>query len=288
MNSEKRRRMIRKFQRLEKTAEETYLLLAKTAPPNNKKVLKKIAGDERRHYDSFKKYTGRDMPAFRIKKIFYFIWGKIFGLTFVIKILEKEEAKSQREYTGLKNVIKEINAIIRDEKRHEKEFVKMLEEEKLSYIGSMMLGLNDALVELTGALAGFTFAIRNTEIIAAAGLITGIAASFSMAASEYLSQKAEGSLQSPLKAAMYTGGMYLTVVVILILPFLIFEGPFFSLGISLAAVFIIILLFTFFESVVQEKVYKKVFFEMFLLCFAVILLSFIVGTVARRIFGIDI
>ena len=55
----------------------------------------------------------------------------------------------------------------------------------------MVLGLNDALVELTGALAGFTLAFRNTCLIAMAGFITGIAASLSMAASEYLSTKSE-------------------------------------------------------------------------------------------------
>jgi len=178
--------------------------------------------------------------------------------------------------------------MIRDEKKHEKEFVKMLREEKLSYIGSMMLGLNDGLVELTGALAGFTFALRNTELIGAAGLITGIAASFSMAASEYLSQKAEKSRKSPLKAAFYTGGMYIFVVIVLILPFFLFDHHLAALGVTVLAVFFIISIFTFFEAVVQEKKYKNVFFEMLFLCSGVTLLSFIVGTLARYFLGIDL
>ena len=68
----------------------------------------------------------------------------------------------------------------------------MLEEELLNYVGSMILGLNDALVELTGALTGFTFAFRDTKLIALSGLITGISASLSMSASEYLSHRASG------------------------------------------------------------------------------------------------
>ena len=47
----------------------------------------------------------------------------------------------------------------------------------------MVLGLNDALVELTGTIAGLTFVLTNTTLIAMAGIITGIAATLSMAAS---------------------------------------------------------------------------------------------------------
>ncbi len=54
-------------------------------------------------------------------------------------------------------------------------------------MGSMVLGMNDALIELTGALAGFTFAMQNTRIVALAGLITGVSATLSMTSSSYLS-----------------------------------------------------------------------------------------------------
>ena len=59
----------------------------------------------------------------------------------------------------------------------------------------MVLGLNDALVELTGTLAGLTFALANARLVALAGIITGIAATLSMAASNYLAERANGSAQ---------------------------------------------------------------------------------------------
>ena len=40
-----------------------------------------------------------------------------------------------------------------DETRHEAQLAAMIHEEKLSYISSMVLGLNDALVELMDTLA---------------------------------------------------------------------------------------------------------------------------------------
>jgi len=129
----------------------------------------------------------------------------------------------------------------------------MIDEEKLNYIGSVVLGLNDALVELTGALAGFTFAFQNTQLIAVTGLITGISASLSMSSSGYLSMLQEtGERDRALKSAFYTGLAYVLTVVVLITPFLLLANPFVSLVVSLvAAVMIIFILITIF-SVVQR------------------------------------
>jgi VIT1/CCC1 family predicted Fe2+/Mn2+ transporter len=83
--------------------------------------------------------------------------------------------------------------------------ISLIDEERLKYVSSMVLGLNDALVELTGALTGLTLALQNPRLIAIVGFITGIAASMSMAASEYLSTKQEDTEKNPLKASVYTG-----------------------------------------------------------------------------------
>ena len=49
-----------------------------------------------------------------------------------------------------------------------------------------------------------TLAMQNTRLIALSGLITGIAATLSMASSEYLSSKSEGRPDA-FKSATYTG-----------------------------------------------------------------------------------
>ena len=54
--------------------------------------------------------------------------------------------------------------IAEDEERHEQKLLAILDEERLQYVGSMVLGLNDALVELTGTLAGLTLALQNTKL----------------------------------------------------------------------------------------------------------------------------
>ena len=114
--------------------------------------------------------------------------------------MELGEESTQKAYVRLMDEIPGIKDVLADEERHEEELMGMLDEESLRYAGSVVLGLNDALVELTGALAGLTFAFRDSHTIALAGLITGISAAFSMAASDYLSTKADddGKKPSPL------------------------------------------------------------------------------------------
>lgn len=97
---------------------------------------------------------------------------------------------------------------------------------RLSYMSSVVLGLNDALVEFTGALAGFTLALNEPRLVALTGSITGVAAALSMAASEYLSTKSDATGEKhPLRAALCTGTAYLVTVAILIIPYLLFRMP---------------------------------------------------------------
>jgi len=151
-----------------------------------------------------------------------------------------------------------------------------------------VLGLNDALVELTGALAGLTLALQNARLIAMAGLITGIAASLSMAASEYLSTKTEGDGKNPRKAAIYTGFAYICTVLLLILPYLVIPNLYGSLAITLAIAVGIIFAFTYYLSVAKDQPLKKHFLEMAGLSLSVALFSFGIGYVIRLLFGIDI
>ena len=152
----------------------------------------------------------------------------------------------------------------------------------------MVLGLNDALVELTGVLAGLTLALQNARLVAIVGFITGIAASMSMAVSEYLSTKQEDTGKNPLKASIYTGIAYVATVVFLILPYFIFENIFTALGFVVINALVIVLFFTFYISVAKDLSFKKRFLEMAALSVSIALINFFIGLLIRKFFGIDI
>ncbi len=282
------KKLLLEAQRKEITEYQVYLSISKKMKEEAEKI-KKIAEDELFHYNKIKEITGIDVKPDKFKVFIYTFIIRIFGVIFGLKLMEKGEEISEKTYEILESNFESLKGLKEEEEEHEKRLISYINEEKLKYVGSMILGVSDALVELTGALAGLTFALGKSKLIAIAGFITGFAASFSMGASEYLSVKAEKlGERNPLKSAIYTGFMYITAVLILIAPFLIFNNPFFSLLFSLLFAFIIIALFTFYVSVVYEESYTSRFFEMFIIITSVSFLSFIIGILIRKTFNIEI
>ncbi len=279
-------KILLRFQRNEITEHLMYKRLAEKARGENKKILKKISDDELRHYNVWKKYTGAEVSPRRFQVFRHVLLSKIFGLTFALKLMERGESSAQHAY-GVLGKLPETRRILEEENQHEEKLINMLHEEKLEYIGSMVLGLNDALVELTGALAGFTLALHNTLLIGTVGLITGIAAAMSMMSSEYLSKKSEGgSGKRPGKAALYTGIAYILAVLALVSPFFLFQNYYLSLAATVSIAIIIILLFTFFISVVKSISFRKRFLEMLLISLGIAALSFAIGFVLKAVLEI--
>ncbi len=282
-------RMLKEAQRGEITEYEVYSRLAKlTRNQENSRTLKLLAGEEREHAKFWKTHTNEELKPDRLKVFFHVLISKMFGLNFGLKLMESGEGRAQINYNEISKEIPAAAQIEKDESKHEHQLLNMIDDAKLNYVSSMVLGVSDALVELTGALAGLTFALQNTNLIALTGMITGIAASFSMSGSEYLSTKSEGGGKNPLKAAFYTGIMYLLTVILLILPYLLIEQVYLSLAITLATAILIIFCFTFYISVAQDIPFKKRFLEMTAISLGVSTLSFMIGMFVRKYFDIEI
>lgn len=277
------------LQKEELNGHHTYLKLAGAIKDeHNAQVIRRIAQEELNHYQIWQHYTEAETKPNTMRIRFYFWLSKLFGLTFGIKLMEQGEEKAQEKYSELVDSIPEAAQILAEEEKHEDELLEMLDEESLKYAGSVVLGLNDALVELTGALAGLTFALQNTTLIALTGLITGISASFSMAASEYLSSKSEGGEKVPLRSALYTGLAYILTVAILILPYLIASDYYVSLAWTITNAILVIAIFNFYISVAKGFNFKKRFLEMSIISLGVALFSFVVGNIISKFFGVNV
>ena len=282
--------IIKKMQQSELTESVIYEKIAKFAKgEENKAALRRLAQEERAHYEIWKKYTGLEMKPQKGKILWYTAMARVLGFTFAVKLMERGEENSQAEYALLAEEVEESVHIRTQEEEHEQTLLSMLDEESLQYVGSMVLGLNDALVELTGSLAGFTFALQDTRLIALSGLIIGISATFSMASSEFLAARSEGRTDA-LKSCTYTGIAYLVTVVALILPYLIFGNAQYILALicMLAVVILIIAGFTYYTSVAQDQPFKSRFLEMAVISVSVAVISFVVGILAKKFLGVDL
>lgn len=268
---------------------QTYNRLSKLVKDeHNSKILRRIAGEEMKHYELWKAYTKVEVKPNKLRIGFFFWVSRLFGLTFGIRLMELGEESVQNIYEKLIGAIPEAKQVLADEEKHEDELLEMLDEEGLKYSGSVVLGLNDALVELTGALAGLTFAFQNTRLIALAGLITGISASFSMAASEYLSTKSEESEKNPLRSAIYTGIAYIITVALLIMPYLLLDNYLHSLLWTIINAILVIAVFNYYISVARGYNFRRRFIEMASISLGVALFSFILGNIIRQWLGVDI
>ncbi len=287
--SESVRKQVLSFQQTEITEHHIYKRLAKkVTSPENAKIIEQIAEDELRHYNGWKKYTNEEIEPRWFYVWFYYLISVLFGFTFGIKLMERGEESAQENYAVISNTIPEAMNFQHEEDVHEEQLINMLDEERLRYAGSIVLGLNDALVELTGALAGLTLALQDVKLIALSGLITGIAASMSMAASEYLSTRSEATSKHPVRAAIYTGVAYIITVALLVLPYLVFENYILDLVITLTIAVVIIAVFNYYISVAKGESFRARFIEMAGLSLGVAIFSFIIGYFIRQWLGIEV
>lgn len=283
-----------RLQRMEATEAEVYRRLARIQPdPMNKSILEGIALEEERHEAEIAKLTGEDVEAdiWKVRK--QVMLARLFGFTFSIRMMEATEKDAATEYRELG-----LHDIADEEEAHEENMIGMLDEERLRYSGSVVLGMSDALVELTGALAGLTFALRDLRLVALAGLVTGIAAAFSMGASEFLSSRAEKKEESAIKAAIFTWISYLITVLLLVSPYLLIgndTSDFQGLGPHIQALIgtlsiglIIVALFNYYVSVVEGVSFKTRFAEMAAILGVVTLISYGIGIALRGILGVEV
>lgn len=276
-------------QRAEITEHHIYRRLAgRCRDPENRRVLEQVADEEFGHYQVWRSVTGQEVAPARWRLAVYVLLARLFGLSFALKLMEGGEERAQAFYREMAPHYPQVQGIGEDEKRHEKALVGLLRDERLEYAGAIVLGLNDALVELTGTLAGLTLAFRNGPLIAMTGLVMGIAAAMSMAASGYLSaQEGEGQ-DDPVKSAVYTGGAYILTVLVLVAPYFLFANVFIALAVTLTLTIAIIAGYTFYISVAKELAFRPRFLRMAAISIGVALVSFVIGWGLKHIVGIEV
>lgn len=288
LTDKKLRKFVLRVQRIEETEHLIYMRLAASCKDAaNAEVLRKMGVQEKGHARYWQNITQVEQKPDMFRVYRTLILVKLLGLTFVLKLMEKREGTGSKAYNILAENFPEAKQFAEEELEHEQVLLRMLDEEGLQYVGSVVLGLNDALVELTGALAGFTLALSDNKIISLVGLVTGISAAMSMAASDYLASKAEGDPRAK-KSAAYTGVAYIFTVAFLIMPYLLLASPIYALICTLLIAVLIIFSFNFYISVAKDLNFKARFLEMTFISLGVATFSFFVGYALKYLLGVDI
>jgi VIT1/CCC1 family predicted Fe2+/Mn2+ transporter len=189
---------------------------------------------------------------------------KFIGFTFAVKLIEGKNPDQQT-----------------------KEIFEKIKEERVDFTGSIILGLNDGLIELTGVLVGFSSAFASQQVVALSGLITGIAAALSMASSAYMQARHEEG-KHPVKAAIYTGIAYFIVVVLLISPYILVTGIPAARAVMFVIIFVILALVSLYTSTLFDRKFIRQFGELVIFSMGVALISFLIGSFFRNVAGVEI
>ncbi|MDO5571661.1 MAG: VIT1/CCC1 transporter family protein [Bacteroidales bacterium] len=293
-----------KFQKEELTMSLLYKRLASICKDEkNKNILVDLSNEELKHYKNVMALTDTEVSSYKTREFVFYLISRIFGITFGIKLLECGEkriieiGKEKIEEVEIDNknlleVEKSKEDIIRkrmvDGEKYEAVLINMIDEKRLSYMNAVVLGLNDAIIEFTGALAGFAFAFSNHKVTAMAGAITGIAASLSMGASEYMSERTINSVKNSLAAATYTFITYLFTVTLLLFPFIFISNNVASLVLSLISGTLVVAFFNFYYAISKSVPFWKRFLEMIGISMSVAAVSFTIGLLLKHFSGINI
>ena len=261
--------------------------------PKLSEVLNKLADTEHRHYEFWKKFVPEFQPKVNGGRVTLILLLRIiFGVTFGVRYLEHHEANVIEFYKSVAALIPPMDRtpfqeMLGDEEEHEKQFSEQVESSAVRYISFVVLGLADALVEITGIHAGSLGIYNSTEIAGLAGVIAGAAASLAMASAAFAQAK-QGFTGSAKLSAIYTGVSYFVTAVVLASPYFLTRSMLTALSASLILAIVIVAFTTFYSSIISNKSFKRDFAEILSILFGTTAVLYVLGYVIRFTIGITI
>jgi VIT1/CCC1 family predicted Fe2+/Mn2+ transporter len=268
-----------------------YARLSKTVNPDSpiRKVLEDLSATEQRHFEFWRKYVPSEQPRLARLKLYWILFLRRFlGLTFATRYLDRHESNVVQEYQGLARLIPEVDGpayaeMVADEREHEKAFAMKVESSAVRYISFVVLGLADALVEISGIHAGWLGLFEKTEIAGLAGVVAGGAASLAMASAAFAQAK-QGFSGSARLSATYTGVSYFVTAIILATPYFLTSSMILALGTSLGLAVVILAITTWYSIVIQQKPFLRDFLEILAILFGTTILVFLLGSFVSSAF----
>jgi vacuolar iron transporter family protein len=261
--------------------------------PVFKKALQDIGNGEQSHYEFWKTFAPDvEVSAKRLRMYVIVLIRLILGLTFTLKMLERHEGKLHERYRKLAEYIPatdmaRFQAMMDSEEKQEDLLIGEIQENRVKYMSFIVLGLADAVVEISGIHAGSLGIYGQTELAGLAGIIAGLAASIAMASAAYAQAK-QGFQGSAKWSAIYTGVSYMITAVLLATPYFLTKNMGGALATSLVIGVILVAAMTFYDTVISARPFKRQFGEIAGIILAASLALFIVGTLVGQFLGIRI
>ncbi len=259
---------------------------------DKRRVLEALAAQELEHFKFWSRFAAVRPSMWRLRLYAFFMafLRLLFGVTFVAKLMERGEKETIARYRSVEPLLsgedlRRLHGIIKDEERHEEALIAQIDETVVKYMGALVLGLADAIIEITGAHAGALGTTNNTTVAGVIGLIVGVGAAISMASASYLQTKHEVG-KSPTVAAFVTGFGYIFAVALMSLPYFLTHDIYMAFAASILVGILLTFILTFQAAVYAEKDFKFEFIQTVGLLLGTAVLTYLIGEWLGGVFGI--
>lgn len=292
--------------------------LEKISRGDLRRLLKSMISIEQGHLDFWNHFFGLSVTRLSwrrtVKLRTLYILCRIFGEQMIHLVLESLEIFGTRNYLEVWNRYRgtrlgpALKNVLNDELKNEGDAVSRIIERKIDggRIRNVFLGLNDGLVEILGAVNGFFAAFTDASSVLKAGLTVAVAGSISMAAGVYVAASSEKEVEeterrktiylegekhadgdggNPLSSGILVGAFFFLGALIPILPVLFgaknVVASLIAGGAALMAVSFIVAFLT------GMNVKRRITLNLMIM-FGAIVVTYIIGTIVRRLWGITV
>ena len=239
----------------------------RTKDPKLKAILNKLSSAEYKHYEFWRKYSPEKEIRPSMSTVYLTLFLRfIFGVTFATKYLEKHEDDVVKRYKSVSHLIPEsdksgFDEMVADEVEHEEAFLTETEGKYIKYISFVVLGLADAIVEISGIHAGSLGIYDRTDSPDSLASLRETAVLLRWR--QLLMHKAKQGFQGSASiSASFTGISYFVSAIILATPYFLTKVMYIALGTSFTLAILIIAFISYYNSIISESHFLRDFLEL--------------------------
>jgi VIT1/CCC1 family predicted Fe2+/Mn2+ transporter len=257
-------------------------------------VFEELSKTEYQHYEFWRKFSPSpaETKVSEVKVREVMLIEALLGATFAIKFLQRHEKSTHERYRSVAQFVPEqdrqaFERILRDEEEHDRRLAEQVPSTVLRYMSFIVLGLADAIVEISGIHAGSLGIYSSTKLTGLAGVVAGAAASMSMASAAFAQAK-QGFEGSAKISAMATGLSYFASAIFLAMPYFLTSNPVYAMGASLTVAFAVLTFASYYNSVISGANFRRDLAELAGTMFGASVALLLLGEGIRMYFGISI
>ncbi len=279
-------------------------------------ILGELIEVETKHFAFWQRFFGIQVAALdwgRRAKLWVLVGVcRLFGAWAVQLVLEAIEVYGVRKYLTLWEAYEDgplgeaVREVLEDEFKHEDAVVTGLGKPTIhpEQIRNILLGLNDGLVEILGAVSGFFAAFGNAATVLVAASTVSVAGAISMGAGAFVASSSEHEMRRtelgkrrflgegvssgesggrPLGAALLVGVSYLAGALVPVLPILLGARTALSSFVTGGSVIVLVSMVLAFLS--GMNVTKRILMNLVIMA-AAVGITYAIGAVAKSVWGV--